>query len=127
MDPKVRELLKKYELPPDVQAALDRYETELHVIQGKYIALMRRLDDAHFANSIDRQSYAKQRHQYDRAEKHELEQLDKRFPDSISGAATIQYGIRNLLQRIGNDTPTEAVLFALEIRLRERIKSFRKK
>ena len=127
MDPKVRELLKKYELPPDVQAVLDQYETELHVIQGKYIALMRRLDDAHFADSIDRQSYAKQRHQYDRAEKHELEQLDKRFPDSISGAATIQYGIRNLLQRIGNDTPTEAELFDLEHRLKIRNKSFRKK
>ena len=130
MAPKVRDLLKKYELPPDVQVALDQYETERNAIRKKYFDLHWNLLQKRAAlrsGGITRQSFVEQKRQYDRAEMHELEQLAKRTPDEIIFAAASQSGIRNLLQRIGNDTPTEAELFDLEHRLKIRNKSFRKK
>lgn len=138
LHPKVQTLLKRYELPADIQSALDQYAAETHAIYDKTNALRRKLEDQRIAELTaghldpkDRdkiyQTFDEREWQYKRAEEHELEQLDSRTPDKIRILSSIQFSIRNLLRRIGNDEPTKSELMWLERFLRERDKTLSKK
>lgn len=138
LHPKVQTLLKRYELPADIQSALDQYAAETHAISVKTNALRSKLQDQMMdelsAGHLDRkaidkidQTYHERDRQYVRAEEHELEQLDSRTPDKIRMLSSIQFSIRNLLRRIGNDEPTKSELMLLERFLRERDKTLSKK
>lgn len=138
LHPKVQALLKKNELPAEIQSALDLYAAETHAVYDKTNALRSKLQDQMMAElsaglldpkARDKiyQTFHERERQCNRAAKHELEQLDSRTPEKIRMLSSIQFRIRNLLRRIGNDEPTKSELMWLEFYLRERDKILSKK
>jgi len=138
LHPKVQALLKKNELPAEIQSALDLYAAETHAVYDKTNALRSKLQDQMMAElsaglldpkARDKiyQTFHERERQCNRAAMHELEQLDSRTPEKIRMLSSIQFRIRNLLRRIGNDEPTKSELMWLEFYLRERDKILSKK